>query len=215
MNPKALLFDFDGLICDTERAAFRSWQETYDAMGQTFPPSLWRTMAGNAHGEDLAASDLAARIGQPLGPRALDKRRQRKLELSQAEPLRPGVADLLEQAERLGVMCAVVSSSRREWVHPHLSRLHVRPFFTAVVTGDMVARTKPAPDAYLLALHTLGVSPNEALAFEDSPTGVRAAADAGIDCIAVPNAVAFDAAYQGASQQVTSLTDFSLDALSD
>ncbi|GAA4064233.1 HAD-IA family hydrolase [Streptomyces shaanxiensis] len=189
MPTEALLWDFDGLICDTERAAHRSWELLYSRHGLAFPEEVWAAMAGRAEGEKYAAQDLAERLGRALSPEELAERRGSKARLANAEPLRPGVTQLLERAARQGIRSAVVSSSDEVWVRGHLDRLKALERFTTVVTGEQVAARKPAPDLYLRALDLLGVSPKAGLALEDSHVGVAAAKAAGLTCVAVPGAL--------------------------
>jgi beta-phosphoglucomutase-like phosphatase (HAD superfamily) len=112
----ALLLDFDGLICDTERAAHRSWESFYERHGLAFPDEVWAAIAGRVTGESYAAGDLGGRIGRELSDAELAERRREKSRLADAEPLRPGVARLLGAAARRGIRCAVVSSANPEWV---------------------------------------------------------------------------------------------------
>jgi HAD superfamily hydrolase (TIGR01509 family) len=185
---RACLLDFDGTICDTERAAYRSWALEYARSGLDFPLPLWHAMTGRPEGEELAWADLAAKAGPEATVRERRAARaEAKLRLCLREPLRPGVARLLRAAAEAGVALAVVSSSGRDWVERHLNRLGVAQCFVALVTGGGDVATKPAPDLYLRALAELRVAAAGALAFEDSPTGIRAAAAAEIRCVATPS----------------------------
>ncbi|MDJ1132746.1 HAD family hydrolase [Streptomyces iconiensis] len=235
--PGALLFDFDGLICDTERAGHRAWQEIYGECGLEFPSALWRSMVGRADGEQRAAEHLAERVGGSAegaqggaatpaagasGPSArfpaalqgtaalVARRKALKHELCAREPLRPGVRALLDAARAAGVPAAVVSSAPHAWVAPHLERLGVRGHFVLLATGGMTARNKPHPDLYELALSRLGCDPAHAVAFEDSAIGVRAARAAGVRCVAVPNGVGDPAELAHADAVLTSLADYDL-----
>jgi HAD superfamily hydrolase (TIGR01509 family) len=211
MPIRALFLDFDGLICDTEAAAWRSWTELYALCGLAFPPSVWTSMAGHQDGEQVALADLAGRLGRPIDTATRAARRRRKYELCRSEPLRPGVADLLALATDRGLTLAVVSSSARSWVEPHLTRLGVRDWFGAVVTGDQVARPKPAPDVYRQAMRLVDLPADALVAFEDLAVGVRAARAAGIYCVAVPNAVSRGTDLSGAAEVLPTLAEYSLD----
>lgn len=211
--PAAILLDFDGLLCDTERAAFRSWQELYRRLGHEFPPRVWAGMCGRSTGAQIALADLAGRLGRPASSADRAWRQRRKAELADQEPLRPGVAELLRAAAQRGIAAAVVSSSSREWVHHHLRRLGVLPLLATVVTGDDAARHKPAPDLYLAALGRLGVAATGAVAFEDSAAGVRAALAAGLRCVAVPGAVGDREALSAAHLVLDDLAGFDLAGL--
>lgn len=188
MALEAVFFDFDGLICDSERAARRSWEELYAESGVDFTDELWGRMMGNSAGEAVAIGDLALRRGSGVSPAELTRRRARKNALVAAEPLRPGVEECLEEVARAGALAAVVSSSGLPWVGGHLQRLGIRERFAFLITGELAERHKPAPDLYLLALRRARVEPESALAIEDSVAGVRAARAAGLRCVAVPGA---------------------------
>jgi HAD superfamily hydrolase (TIGR01509 family) len=211
----ALFLDFDGLICDTERAAYRSWQELYQTFGLTFSEAVWQTMTGNSNGERVAVDDLSARLGRPLGALELSRRRQRKYQLCGQEPLRGGVSSLLERAAGLGLRLAVVSSSPRTWLRPHLARLGIGDRFHLIVAGDDAPRHKPAPDLYRLALKRANLSAPSVLAFEDSAHGVQAAKRAGLACVAVPSEVGSRASVTAADLVLDSLTEFRLESLKD
>ncbi|MFD7642406.1 HAD family hydrolase [Kitasatospora sp. NPDC059795] len=215
MTLDTLLFDFDGLICDTENAARESWQQTYREFGLELPAGLWARMRGRHDGELLAADDLGERLGRAMTAQELDHRRALKSELAHAQPLLPGVAELLGEADGRGLGIALVSSAASSWVEAHLRRLGVREHFRAVVTGDLPLPNKPAPDLYLHALAELGVRAHTAVAFEDSVPGVTAAVAASLRCVAVPGAAAAadPSAFAGASAVVPTLESLSLDSL--
>lgn len=184
---RALFCDFDGLICDTERAAQAAWRDLYLRHGHVFPASLWPLMAGNSAGAGLALADLAARLGRQVSPEELAWQRSRRAALADIEPERPGVTAALDAAHRRGMVVAVVSSSPARWVCHHLARLGLRDRFAFVVTGEDAARHKPAPHLYQVALLRAGVDAAAALALEDSAIGILAAKAAGIACVAVPH----------------------------
>ncbi|MFI5494171.1 HAD family hydrolase [Actinoplanes sp. NPDC051859] len=213
MALRLLLFDFDGLICDTERAAHRSWDEVYQGLlGHGLPAEVWAAMAGRSDGEQVAVADLATRLGRPVAESLRVARLRRKRELCATEPARPGVEALLAAGHAAGLQLGLVSSSRRDWVGPHLDRLGLRHWFDSVVTGDDTPRHKPAPDLYELALLRHEVAAADTVAFEDSESGVRAATTAGIYCVAVRNAVGTHADLSRADEIRASLRDFPLDA---
>jgi len=107
--------------------------------------------------------------------------------LAHAADTRPGIRELIRLVKAAGLPLAIASSSRHEWVDGHLTRLGLFQEFDAICCADDVARAKPAPDLYLLALHQLGVRAGEALVLEDSPAGVTAAKAAGLTVFAYPN----------------------------
>jgi HAD superfamily hydrolase (TIGR01509 family) len=142
------------------------------------------------------------------------RRRARELALVDLEDLRPGVEGYLDEAKKRGLRTAVVSSSSRDWIEPILRRLDRLDHWDAIVAanGD-IARAKPQPTLYLDTLATLGLAADEAVAFEDSPNGVRAAKSAGLFCVAVPNPVTETLALDEADVVVDSLAELPLDAL--
>ncbi len=186
---RGLIFDFDGLLLDTETPAFESWRRIYAEFGVELPLALWKEALGTAHGFD-ALAHLRARLGADLDWRAIAERRQLlKQELSASQPLLPGVLTILDEAEALGLPCAVASSSGRGWVYGWLERHAILARFVCVRTADDVARTKPDPELFLSAAACLGLAPQECLVFEDSPNGILAAHAAGMRCVAVPGAI--------------------------
>lgn len=190
MPIRAFLFDFDGLILDTEFASRAGWELLYREHGQELPPERWAQVVGTTGAWDPMAH-LEELVGRPLERETLNERRYaHEIALIEAEELRPGIADYFAAVRRLGLKRAIVSSASRRWVDMHLHRLEEAVGWDAICTADRdQARAKPAPTLYLEALELLGVAANEAIAFEDSPHGVRAAKAAGIVCVAVPNEV--------------------------
>jgi HAD superfamily hydrolase (TIGR01509 family) len=190
---KALVFDFDGLIVDTEVPIFRAWQRIYREHGQDLPLEQWLTIIGTASGPfdpviDLAKKTDAKLDGQEL--KALEVLYYQ--EATALQQLLPGVIDYLVAARQLGLKTAVASSSTRKWVMDHLNRFGIGGRFDAIICREDVKRTKPDPDLYLTALQRLGVQPAEAIAFEDSSNGIHAAKAAGLFCVVVPNPLTVD-----------------------
>jgi HAD superfamily hydrolase (TIGR01509 family) len=188
---RAFLFDFDGLILDTEFASRAGWELLYREHGHELPADLWATLVGTTHAAWDPRAHLEELVGQQLDWEALNERRySHEIALIEAEELRPGIADYLAAAGQRGLKRAIVSSSTRRWVDMHLERLEEAVGWDAICTaeGD-AARAKPSPVLYLQALGLLDVAAAEAVAFEDSPNGVLAAKAAGVFCVAVPNEV--------------------------
>jgi HAD superfamily hydrolase (TIGR01509 family) len=207
---RAFLFDFDGLILDTELASRAGWELVYRDHGQELPADLWATLVGTRGDWDPMAH-LEGLVGRPLERQALHARRHaHELALIEAEELRPGIAEYLAAARRLGLKRAIVSSSTRRWVDLHLERLETSVGWDAICTAETdAARAKPSPVLYLEALERLDVAAAEAVAFEDSPNGVRAAKSAGVFCVAVPNDVTRELGLEEAG------ADLVLDSLAD
>lgn len=214
MAIRAFLFDFDGLILDTEAPSRAGWERLYREHGHELPHDKWALVVGT-HGAWDPMAHLEELVGEPLEREALNERRYaHELSLIEAEGLRPGIEDYLAAARRHGLKRAIVSSSSRRWIEMHLRRLGQAVGWDAIVTADRdAARAKPAPTLYLEALDLLGVSPQEAVAFEDSPNGVRAAKAAGIFCVAVPNEVTRSLGLDEADLVLDSLAELPPDEL--
>jgi HAD superfamily hydrolase (TIGR01509 family) len=217
MPLRAFLFDFDGLILDTELASRAGWEYLYREHGHELPRDLWATLVGTTHAPWDPMEHLEDLVGSPLEREALNERRYaHEIAMIEAEELRPGIADYIAAAREHGLKRAIVSSSTRRWVDMHLERLEEAVGWDAICTadGDPV-RAKPAPTLYLEALRLLHVAAAEAVAFEDSPNGVLAAKAAGVFCVAVPNDVTRDLGLDeaGADLVLDSLADLSPDDL--
>ena len=208
--PRGLIFDFDGLILDTESPEFTSWRDIFAEHGCTLPLEEWAVCIGTAD-----VFDPCARLEELLG-RSIDRetvraeRRRRSDALIAAQTPLPGVVERLGEAHRMGMRLAVASSSSREWVEGHLERLGLAPYFHCVRCSDHVERVKPDPALYRVALEGLGLGPEEAIAFEDSPNGILAAKRAGIFCVAIPNAATRALSLDVADVQLTSLAGISV-----
>jgi HAD superfamily hydrolase (TIGR01509 family) len=211
---RALVFDFDGLILETETPAYQTWAEIYREHGQELPLDRWFDYIGREGSWFDAADHLAALVGEGFDPKEARARRDaRKTELIAALDVMVGVREYVTDAKRLGLRLAVASSSSRAWVLGHLERLRLHAEWDAVRTRDDVARTKPAPDLYLSAVEALGVAPREAVAFEDSLNGIAAAKDAGLLCVAVPNALTAAMDLSRADVRLGSLAETPLERL--
>ena len=210
---RALVFDFDGLILETETPAYESWAEIYREHGHELPLDRWHSYIGSDTGFD-PAGHLAALVGEGFDRDAMQKRRDtRKNELVEALEIAVGVHDYIADARRLGLRLAVASSSSRGWVLGHLQRLGIEAHWDVVRCREDVARTKPAPDLYLAVIAALGVAPEEAVALEDSANGIAAAKDAGLHCVAVPNALTAGMDLSRADARLVSLAETPLESL--
>jgi HAD superfamily hydrolase (TIGR01509 family) len=211
---KALLFDFDGLILDTETPEYQVWKAIYRENGFELPDDEWGKIIGGYGISSFDAAEHLALLSQGrLDSISLrDRHRSESHAITLAQAVLPGVADYLKEAKRLGLKLAIASSSTHSWVDTHARRLGVFDYFDRVICADDVGpgRTKPNPDLFLLALDRLQVRANEAIVFEDSPNGVQAARSAGIFVVAVPNTVTSQLSIENASLTLRSLTDLSL-----
>ena len=209
---KALIFDFDGLILDTETPEFEAWREIYREFDQDLSMEMWGQIVGGAAASSFRPYPyLQTLLGRDLSPLNLGARAaEQSLARIVALPPLPGVLDMLTAAQNAGLRLAVASSSKHRWVDGHLERLGLHSFFESVHCAEDVAHTKPQPDLYLAALNALKVSPHEAIAFEDSPNGVRAARSAGLFVVAIPNPVTAQLTFNNESLRVHSMAELSL-----
>ena len=208
---KALVFDFDGLILDTEVPVLASWQRVYETHGVELPLDTWLETIGTADHDFDPFAHLQALLGRSLDRDTLQVDRVRhRDDILHAQETLPGVREYLSEGRRLGLKMAVASSSRRRWVVGHLERLGIHEHWDAVRTADDVTRTKPDPELYLAAVTAVGVDPAEAVAFEDSENGVRAAKAAGLYCVAVPAELTMNMDFSLADVRLTSMSDIPL-----
>lgn len=212
---KALIFDFDGLILDTETPDLLAWRDVYSRHGQVLAAETWGQFVGGAGATDF---EPAAHLSRLLGGVSLPKDSlytetdARRLALIHQNPVLPGVTDYLTEARRLGLGLAVASSSPHAWVDGHLRRLGLFDRFDAVICSEDVppGRTKPHPDLFLRALAALHARADEAVVLEDSPNGVKAARAAGIFVVAVPNPVTVQLSFDAPNLRLNALTDMPL-----
>lgn len=190
MQIRGLVFDFDGLILDTESPLFQAWQEIYKDYGAELSLEKYALCVGASFASFDPSRHLAEITSTRLDHQDLhDRANEYGNRLLLTQPLRPGFPRLFDEARALGIRMAVASSSTRAWVLGNLQERKIDHYFDAVKTAEDVSRIKPAPDLYTSAIRALGLEPVEALAFEDSPNGVTAALSAGLRCVAVPNSV--------------------------
>lgn len=184
----AAVFDFDGLLVDSEPGWGRAEARLLARRGHAMTDEDRAATVGRSPDQSIAA--YAARMG--LGPDAMPDLHAELLDLARDEYLagfavQDGAADLLALL-RPAMPIALASNTGRALIDLALAATPLTPFFDAIVTADDVQRHKPAPDLYLLACERLGVRPADAIAFEDSIGGVQSARAAGLTVVAVPNA---------------------------
>ena len=202
---QAVVFDFDGLIADTESNEYAAWQSVFSDYGQFLPAEEWAKAVGAGPTSFDAFDYLVSLAGRPIDREAtFTEWGARRDRLNEGLPVLPGVEELIASLMAEGIPVAVASSSRRDWVEGHLGRLLLLDRFQVVVTRDD-HEPKPAPDLYLGACSRLGVEPTASVALEDSSNGVLAAKRAGMKAIAVPNAITRDYDFSLADVVVESM----------
>jgi beta-phosphoglucomutase-like phosphatase (HAD superfamily) len=213
VTTKALIFDFDGLLMDTESTLLESWRWEWQRHGLELDPAgFFADHGGDANAPRYAA--LAAAVGPTydrVSSHAL--RMAHRAELNAALGPAPGVVVWLDLAAELGLRLAVASSSPITHVGAMLDQAELRARFEVLATGEEVTAHKPDPAVYLLALDRLGLPAQEAVAFEDTAHGVTAAQAAGLRCVAVPNPHADHAHFGTADLLLPSAAALSLDGV--
>jgi HAD superfamily hydrolase (TIGR01509 family) len=208
---RAVIFDFDGLILDTEVPEFQTWQEIYQAHGCELALEAWATGLGTSADAFDPCAHLAAQLGLSIDREAVQhRRRQRYRELLKAQSVLPGVREYIAEAKRLGLHLGVASSSSREWVVGHLTELGLSAYFDCIKCRDDVPRVKPDPALYQAVVEAFALQPSQAIALEDSPNGIAAAKRAGLFCVAVPNPLTRQLSLAHADLLVSSLADIPL-----
>ncbi|MBQ9948508.1 MAG: HAD family phosphatase [Oscillospiraceae bacterium] len=184
----AVVFDMDGVIFDSENKVMECWVETAEKYGIKDIEKLCRMCLGTNsaetrrialefYGEDFPYDEYKKEMSDLYHSRYDNGRL----------PMKEGVRELLEFLKQNGIKIALASSTRRTVVHHQLEHAEILPYFDKVVCGDMVERSKPAPDIFLKACEELSVSPADAVAIEDSYNGIRSAHSAGMRPIMVPD----------------------------
>lgn len=184
---KAVVFDMDGLLVDTEVVVFRAMQRAAGGFGGEMPFETFKRMVGLQH----AASDLIVRehFGEDFDLAAWSAAVSAHFreELAAGIALKSGAAEILDALDALGLPRAIATSSSLESVHASLGPHSLVDRFHALITRDVQTRGKPHPEPFLKAAEALGVDPADCLALEDSHNGVRAAAAAGMMTVMVPD----------------------------
>ncbi len=211
---EAIVFDFDGLILETETPIYQSWKEIFQANGCQLSFEDWSTIIGSANVEFDPMEELTRQMDGNLDRQAIDiQQRQRERELILAQPVQPGVKSYLDAALRLRLKIGLASSSSCDWVEGHLERLGLRSCFDCIVASDDVELTKPDPALYTSVCAALGIEPGRAVALEDSPNGALAAKRAGLYCVAVPNELTKNLPFPAVDLRLDSLADMPLEEL--
>ncbi|MGF7030588.1 HAD superfamily hydrolase (TIGR01509 family) [Paenibacillus mucilaginosus] len=208
---QGVIFDFDGLILDTETPEFESFQALFRRYGCELTLDVWGACIGTGpeafdpyvHLEELYASPYDKEEARTWRRRYYDER------LASAV-LRPGVLEYLQSAHEHGLRVGLASSSHRPWVTGHLAAHGILDAFEVIRTAEDVAQVKPDPALYLLALEGLGLPPEAAAAFEDSPNGALAAKRAGMFCVTVPNETTGSLVFGEHDLRIGSMADIPL-----
>lgn len=209
---RALVFDFDGLIVDTETPIIDAWVRVHEEAGVAYAREHALSIIGHA---DLEYDPWIA-FGATADRLTLEEsHRLFRNELLHAQPILPGVLSLLETATARGLRLGIASNSPHSWVDRHLRRIGLFEHFQTICCRDDVTRGKPEPDVYRAALDALKVNPAEAVAFEDSLPGSEAAKRAGLFCVVAPNPSTRHYTFPHADLRVETLAEVTLDTLAN
>jgi putative hydrolase of the HAD superfamily len=206
---RALIFDFDGTIVDTETTLFQAYAEVFDDHGHVLDRDRWLSVIGTDNDWD-PLRDLEVLVGEPLPDAVHDQRRARRDQLIEEAGIRPGVLAWLDEADELDIPLGIASSSPIEWVERHLDRLGLLERFACFACCNDVIPAKPDPTSYRLACEALHARPDRSIAVEDSPHGIAAATGAGLFTVAVPHGLTSSLDLSRADLVLPSLADVTL-----
>lgn len=210
---KAVIFDFDGTIIDTETIWFEVYQEI---LNETFQMEL--PLEEFAKGIGTTDEEFFQYIENQTGMK-IDRQNieelatERFLAKKGILAVREGVKEKLDEAKELGLKIGLASSSTREWVEGFLRQFNLWEYFSVIKTKEDVTKVKPDPALYIKALAELEVEPQEALAIEDSLNGALAAIEAGMECIVIPNQVTSFLTFHEKAIRSETFFDFSFEQI--
>jgi putative hydrolase of the HAD superfamily len=206
---KAVIFDFDGLIIDTETVWYESFKEILGSFGVEFPLEIFTPCVGT-HGT-IIDEYIEEKLGENVRVEEV-RRRVRECHRNKIINIgaRDGVRDYLEQAKELDLRIGLASSSGKEWIYEFLKKLDLLHFFDVIKSRDDVTMIKPNPELYIQCTDALNVSPNEVVAFEDSNNGLKAAKAAGVACVIVPNPITEGLLFDNYDLRIDSMANHSL-----
>ncbi|MCF6312358.1 MAG: HAD-IA family hydrolase [Verrucomicrobiales bacterium] len=211
---KGCIFDFDGLILETEYPLYQAWCECYEYHGEKLGLEQYAACVGSDENAFDPVKELNSRLSKQVD---WDYWHAKRLNDTQTvlkeQGLMSGVIDCLEEAEFLQLPCTVASSSPRNWVDPHLRRLEIEHYFCGTHCLEDVKKPKPSPELFLLAAASMGLETGEVVVFEDSLNGLLAAQEAGMKCVVVPSPVTLHLDFSEATLVVNSLSEITLERL--
>ncbi len=200
---RAVVFDMDGILFDTERLCEKGWVQAAEKRGMSGMEQIFPKCIGlNANGSRRVVMETYGEDFDYEGFRAEASAWQREYIEKNGLPVMPGAERLLKWLKEGNWILGLASSTRQATVLDYLERAGFSSYFSAVVTGDMVEYSKPRPDIYRLACEKLGVDPGEAYAIEDSPNGIRAAHAAGMQALMVPDMIPPDGEMRRLSRRI-------------
>lgn len=201
---RALVFDMDGTLVDSEQLHYDAWKEVLFKNGVTsFPYNSFVRYVGSSN-EQLAEDFIQSDALHHTVPELVQQKQEIYLKMIPDIRMLPGARELINRYHRRYTL-AIASSSHRIELHRILETLELTEYFDHIVGGDMVSRKKPAPDIYLLVQNLLGLSGRECVAFEDSEPGIHAAKEAGMYSVAIPNSLSTQHNFDRADRVIRQL----------
>lgn len=211
---KAIIFDFDGTIIDTETAWYTVFRDAYAQYGVDLSLATYAKCLGTNLQEFNPYTYLVTHHHIELDVEAFQTSiQQSHAQLMAKETVRPGILAWLQQAREAGLQIGLASSSSRQWIDQYVDTLGIRDFFDCYCTADTVTNVKPDPELYLQALEQLGIKANEAIAIEDSPNGAQAAVAAGLYTLVIPNAITKQLPFGTGHQTLETIAQYDLQDL--
>lgn len=185
---KAIIFDMDGLMIDSERVTFECYQEILKGMNLTMDEEFYKTLLGkplkgiyqrfyDVYGNDFPIEDVIKDVHALMAKRFE----------TEGVPIKTGLKSLLEYLKENNYKTIVATSSNRDRVDTILSQAQITNYFDDSICGDEVTKGKPNPEVFLKSCQKLGVNVDEAIVLEDSEAGIQASYDAGIKVICIPD----------------------------
>jgi putative hydrolase of the HAD superfamily len=208
---KGIIFDFDGLILDTETAEVHIWEKVFQQFGLVLPMDRYLQYVGHATDNQFVQSfmhDMGLTDEQIES--ALGEYEHLFSSSDYFNTPREGIREFILSGKDSGLNLGIASNSYSNWVIGHLRNLKLEQFFDPICTREAVSNSKPDPEIYNLVLKNWKFAPQEVLAFEDSPNGILAAKNAGIVCVAVPNPLTANMDISNADLIFNSFTEMNL-----
>lgn len=205
---KAVVFDMDGVLFDTERVYFEAWDQVAAEMGIDITEIRWQCAGHNA-------ADTTRLFDEYFGGRvsyaefgARKTARFQQLLAEQGVPVKPGLYETLDWLKQNGYRIALATSTKREGAVSNLTATNILSYFDVLVTGDMFAHGKPDPEVYLTACRLLGSQPAQTYAVEDSYAGLESAHRAGLRAVMIPDLFPPNEFTRAVAVEYPSLTAF-------
>lgn len=214
LKVKAIIFDFDGLVIDTETPWYRAYKEVFARYDVDLSMDVWGKCIGTTFDAFDPFEYLQNRSGQLIDrEEIIAETRVIFDDIMRNQELRPGVVQYLQTAEQLGLKVGLASSSNRKWIDTYLERYNLSAFFQTIMTADDVDEVKPNPELYIKAMDGLSAEGSETIAFEDSLNGLHAAKAAGAYCVIVPNRVTSHMKFEQHDARISSMAEVPLESV--